>query len=97
MKRMCPEMEAGLTKRMLLNWKRKFYEINILFCDELSTTNFPRRIVLRRIVREPVFIPFIGFTINTIQAVTEVTFLFPIKMITMVQAVFEQGIHVVLL
>ena len=40
------------------NGSGKLYEINILFCDELSATNYPatncpQRIVLRRIVREP--------------------------------------------
>src|SRR6218665_2361099 len=45
-------------KRILLNESGTFYKINIVFCAELSETNCPtpncpRRIVLRRIVREP--------------------------------------------
>src|SRR6218665_1113160 len=61
------EIEAGLVKRILLNESGTFYKINIVFCAEFSETNCraelsnaelsapncPRRIVLRRIVREP--------------------------------------------
>src|SRR6218665_3259913 len=61
------EIEAGLMKRILLNESGTFYKINIVFCAGLSemncraelsapncpTPNCPRRIVLRRIVREP--------------------------------------------
>src|SRR6218665_276804 len=61
------EIEAGLVKRILLNESGTFYKINIVFCAELSETNCraelsapncptpncPRRIVLLRIVREP--------------------------------------------
>ena len=39
------EMEAGLVKVCCWIGSGKFYKINILFCDELSATNFPRRIV----------------------------------------------------
>src|SRR6218665_127286 len=51
-------MEARLVKRILLNESGIFYKINIIYCAELSNAelsapNSPRRIVLRRIVREP--------------------------------------------
>src|SRR6218665_3137602 len=41
-------------KRILLNESGTFYKINIVFCAELSAPKCPRRIVLRRIVREPI-------------------------------------------
>src|SRR6218665_3529402 len=56
------EIEAGLMKRILLNESGTFCKIIIVFCAELSekncrvelsAPNCPRRIVLRRIVREP--------------------------------------------
>ena len=42
-----PEMEANCPPLQISN------NIDIIFCDELSATNCPRRIVLRRIVRKP--------------------------------------------
>src|SRR6218665_401263 len=51
-----PEMEANCPPLQISN------NIDIIFCDELSATNCPRRIVLRRNVREPfvLYAPWTG-------------------------------------